>query len=73
MVETVQVWVNKVSLTGMENNELVVARYKVGKMRQSHIVEALSVHSGVGLKLVGSDLMADLKKHLVGMKTKRPM
>ena len=73
MVETVQVWVNKVSLTGMENNMLGVARYKVGKMRQIHIVEALSVHSGVGLKLVGSDLMADLKKHLVGMKTKRPM
>lgn len=73
MVETVQVWVNKVSLTGMENNVLGVARYKVGKMRQSHIVEALSVYSGVGLKLVGSDLMADLKKHLVGIKRKGPM
>ena len=70
MVETVQVWVNKVSSTGMENNVLGVARYKVGKMRQSHIVEALSVHSGAGLKLVGSDLMADLKRHLVGMKRK---
>ena len=49
MVETVQVWESKVSLTGMENNVLGVARCKVGKMRQSHIVEALSVHSGVGL------------------------
>ena len=47
--------------------------YKVGKMRQSHIVEALSVHSGAGLKLVGSDLMVDLKRHLVGMKRKGPM
>lgn len=73
MVETVQVWVNKISLTGTENNVLGVARYKVGKMRQSHILEALSVHSGVGLKPVGSDQMADLKSHLVGMKRKGPM
>ena len=48
MVETVQVSVNKVSFTGMENNVLGVARYKVGKMRQSHIVEALSVHGARG-------------------------
>ena len=57
----------------MENSVLGVARYKVGKRRQSHILEALSIHSGVGLKPVGSDQMADLKSHLVRMKRKGPM
>ena len=40
---------------------LGVARCKIGTMGWGHIVEALSVHSGVGLKPVGSDVTADME------------
>lgn len=40
---------------------LGVARCKIGMMGWAYIVEALSVHSGIGLKQVDSDTVANLE------------
>lgn len=40
---------------------LRIARYKIGMMGWGYTVETLSVHSGVGLKQVGTEMIADLE------------